>query len=272
MRTGVVFVLTAVLVCPPAWAADYEVPVSGTLAKAIAAANANTDGDTYEIEIAGSSADSGTVRKSASITGDSTARLSGSLTFTGTGVKSALDNLSFTAGSGTAVTNGTLGFGEAQDLTVNNVSFSQRTGGYYGGAFANLGNTEINGSSFTGNRGNLGGALFAEGKLTLDTSEGNILFSGNTASNINEGGEEADEKLLEGHPIFKMPTTACLSETLHRRREQLWFMPTTFSAARTPLPKARFCILPAMPPSTTCGCKPAAGWICAGRDLLPPTL
>ena len=40
MRTGVVFVLTAVLVCPPAWAADYEVPVSGTLAKAIAAANA----------------------------------------------------------------------------------------------------------------------------------------------------------------------------------------------------------------------------------------
>lgn len=45
-----------------------------------------------------------------------------------------------------------------------------------------------------------------------------------------------------------------------------------FSAARTPLPKARFCILPAMPPSTTCGCKPAAGWICAGRDLLPPTL
>ena len=109
MRTGVVFVLTAVLGCPPAWAADYEVPVSGTLAKAIAAANANTDGDTYEIEIAGSSADSGTVRKSASITGDSTARLSGSLTFTGTGVKSALDNLSFTAGSGTAITNGTLG-------------------------------------------------------------------------------------------------------------------------------------------------------------------
>ena len=50
MRTGVVFVLTAVLGCPPAWAADYEVPVSGTLAKAIAAANANTDGDTYEIE------------------------------------------------------------------------------------------------------------------------------------------------------------------------------------------------------------------------------
>ena len=109
VRTGVVFVLTAVLGCPPAWAADYEVPVSGTLAKAIAAANANTDGDTYEIEIAGSSADSGTVRKSASITGDSTARLSGSLTFTGTGVKSALDNLSFTAGSGTAITNGTLG-------------------------------------------------------------------------------------------------------------------------------------------------------------------
>lgn len=179
VRTGVVFVLTAVLVCPPAWAADYEVPVSGTLAKAIAAANANTDGDTYEIEIAGSSADSGTVRKSASITGDSTARLSGSLTFTGTGVKSALDNLSFTAGSGTAVTNGTLGFGEAQDLTVNNVSFSQRTGGYYGGAFANLGNTEINGSSFTGNRGNLGGAVYTTSKtLTVN----NTSFSDNSAS------------------------------------------------------------------------------------------
>lgn len=179
VRTGVVFVLTAVLGCPPAWAADYEVPVSGTLAKAIAAANANTDGDTYEIEIAGSSADSGTVRKSASITGDSTARLSGSLTFTGTGVKSALDNLSFTAGSGTAVTNGTLGFGEAQDLTVNNVSFSQRTGGYYGGAFANLGNTEINGSSFTGNRGNLGGAVYTTSKtLTVN----NTSFSDNSAS------------------------------------------------------------------------------------------
>ena len=179
MRTGVVFVLTAVLGCPPAWAADYEVPVSGTLAKAIAAANANTDGDTYEIEIAGSSADSGTVRKSASITGDSTARLSGSLTFTGTGVKSALDNLSFTAGSGTAITNGTLGFGEAQDLTVNNVSFSQRTGGYYGGAFANLGNTEINGSSFTGNRGNLGGAVYTTSKtLTVN----NTSFSDNSAS------------------------------------------------------------------------------------------
>lgn len=179
VRTGVVFVLTAVLGCPPAWAADYEVPVSGTLAKAIAAANANTDGDTYEIEIAGSSADSGTVRKSASITGDSTARLSGSLTFTGTGVKSALDNLSFTAGSGTAVTNGTLGLGEAQDLTVNNVSFSQRTGGYYGGAFANLGNTAISGSSFTGNRGNVGGAVYTTSKtLTVD----NTSFSDNSAS------------------------------------------------------------------------------------------
>lgn len=179
MRIGIVFVLTAVVGCPSALAADYEVPVSGTLAKAIAAANANSDGDTYEILIAGRSSDSGTVRKSAAITGDSTAELSGSLTFNGSGVKSSLDNLSFTAGNGTAVTNGTLGFGEAQDLTVNNVGFSQRTGGYYGGAFANLGNTTITGSSFTGNRGKLGGAVYTTSKtLTVNTT----VFSGNSAS------------------------------------------------------------------------------------------
>lgn len=58
----IVLISTFVLVPSLVFAADYTVPEGGTLAKAIAEANANKDGDMYEIEISGTSADSGNVK------------------------------------------------------------------------------------------------------------------------------------------------------------------------------------------------------------------
>lgn len=51
MRVDIVLISTFVLVPSLVFAADYNVPEGGTLAKAIAEANANKDGDMYEIEI-----------------------------------------------------------------------------------------------------------------------------------------------------------------------------------------------------------------------------
>lgn len=95
MRVDIVLISTFVLVPSLVFAADYNVPEGGTLAKAIAEANANKDGDMYEIEISGTSADSGNVKNSAAIVGNPSAVLSGSLAFNGTGVRSEISNLVF---------------------------------------------------------------------------------------------------------------------------------------------------------------------------------
>ena len=179
MRVDIVLISTFVLVPSLVFAADYNVPEGGTLAKAIAEANANKDGDMYEIEISGTSADSGNVKNSAAIVGNPSAVLSGSLAFNGTGVRSEISNLVFTSGTVGAVANGTLGLGEAQDLTITSVAFEQRTGNGYGGGVVNLGNMIIQGnSSFSENRADVGGAIYNSKVLDIsDTS-----FLNNTAS------------------------------------------------------------------------------------------
>lgn len=179
MRVDIVLISTFVLVPSLVFAADYNVPEGGTLAKAIAEANANKDGDMYEIEISGTSADSGNVKNSASIAGNPSAVLSGSLAFNGTGIRSEISNLTFTSGTVGAVANGTLGLGEAQDLTITSVAFEQRTGNGYGSGVVNLGNVTIQGnSSFSGNRADVGGAIYNSKRLDIsDTS-----FLNNTAS------------------------------------------------------------------------------------------
>ena len=179
MRVDIVLISTFVLVPSLVFAADYNVPERGTLAQAIAEANANKDGDMYEIEISGTSADSGNVKNSAAIVGNPSAVLSGSLAFNGTGVRSEISNLVFTSGTVGAVANGTLGLGEAQDLTITSVAFEQRTGNGYGGGVVNLGNMIIQGnSSFSENRADVGGAIYNSKVLDIsDTS-----FLNNTAS------------------------------------------------------------------------------------------
>ena len=179
VRVDIVLISTFVLVPSLVFAADYNVPEGGTLAKAIAEANANKDGDMYEIEISGTSADSGNVKNSAAIVGNPSAVLSGSLAFNGTGVRSEISNLVFTSGTVGAVANGTLGLGEAQDLTITSVAFEQRTGNGYGGGVVNLGNMIIQGnSSFSENRADVGGAIYNSKVLDIsDTS-----FLNNTAS------------------------------------------------------------------------------------------
>lgn len=179
VRVDIVLISTFVLVPSLVFAADYTVPEGGTLAKAIAEANANKDGDMYEIEISGTSADSGNVKNSAAIVGNPSAVLSGSLAFNGTGVRSEISNLVFTSGTVGAVANGTLGLGEAQDLTITSVAFEQRTGNGYGGGVVNLGNMIIQGnSSFSENRADVGGAIYNSKVLDIsDTS-----FLNNTAS------------------------------------------------------------------------------------------
>ena len=189
MRVDIVLISTFVLVPSLVFAADYNVPEGGTLAKAIAEANANKDGDMYEIEISGTSADSGNVKNSAAIVGNPSAVLSGSLAFNGTGVRSEISNLVFTSGTVGAVANGTLGLGEAQDLTITSVAFEQRTGNGYGGGVVNLGNMIIQGnSSFSENRADVGGAIYNSKVLDIsDTSFLNNMASGSGGA-INSSG------------------------------------------------------------------------------------
>lgn len=180
MYTVIVSILTAVLTSSAAFAADYEIPANGTLADAIKSANANPDNDTYDIKISGSSADNGTIRKSTSITGDETAELSGTLSFSGTGISSVLKDLTFSSGSTQAILNGTMGSGNAQNLVIDNVTFEQRKLYGFGGSIQNIGNLTIqNNSLFTQNKGDYGGAIYhGANTLTINGSK----FSENTAT------------------------------------------------------------------------------------------
>ena len=186
-----IFAALVALCSLPVSAADYNVSEDGTLAEAIAKANASTDNETYEISIAGKSADSGTIKTSTLLKGDATAELGGTLTYNGTGIGSTLDSLSFSAGNSSAVINGTPGSGDGQDLTISSVVFKQRND-YYGAGIFNSGNLNIqNGSRFENNHSNTGGAIFSSGRTSLinisDTS-----FAGNSASGsggaVNSGG------------------------------------------------------------------------------------
>ncbi len=188
--------------------ADYEVPVSGSLSDAIRAANSNPDNDTYKIVISGSSTESGTIKKSTSITGDSTAAVSGYINFSGTSINSELNNMTFSAGNSPAVTNGEMGLGNAQNLIVNSVVFDQRKGSGFGGSVLNIGNLTIqNGSSFTNNKADYGGAIYHGGtSKTLNIS--NSSFSGNTATSsggaINNTGilSVTDSVFEKNHGIY----------------------------------------------------------------------
>lgn len=180
MYTVIIAALTAIVASSSAFAADYKIPTDGTLADAIKSANANPDKDTYQIEISGSSADNGTIRKSTSIIGDATAELSGALTFAGTGVNSLLKDLTFLAGGTQAVSNGTMGIGDAQNLIIDNVTFEQRKLYGFGGSILNIGNMTVqNKSLFANNKADYGGAIH-HGSNTLDIKDSK--FSENTAT------------------------------------------------------------------------------------------
>lgn len=76
------------------------------------------------------------------------------------------------------------------NTVLKNVKFDDNTA-LYGGGIMNFGNMTIGGgSSFTNNKASAGGAVFTLGTLNLDTTEGNILFSGNKAEDASEGGAD----------------------------------------------------------------------------------
>ena len=165
-----------------AFASDYDVSASGSLSDAIAAANKNTDGDTYEINISGSHGDSGTLTQSTSITGDASASLTGKITFTGSDMASELHNLKFGTGQGSALTNGIMPEGKAQNLTLNAVTFDQRSTNGFGGAIFNIGNMSVHQNSvFQNNKADYGGAMYNAGTgKVLKISD--TRFLQNTAS------------------------------------------------------------------------------------------
>ena len=63
MRLGIVGGLIVAFGPSLAFSSDYDVSASDSFADAIAAANRNTDGDTFEISVSGAHGDSGTIRK-----------------------------------------------------------------------------------------------------------------------------------------------------------------------------------------------------------------
>ncbi len=184
MRSWLILTSGLVLVSSAVLAADYEIPSAGTLSDAIYSANQNTDGDTYEIEISGTSSDSGTIRTSTSLKGDATATLTGSLQYRGSGINSEISNLTFGPAKGNAVTSGAPGEGQAQDLTINEVNFSQRTGNMYGSAIFTVGNTTVSQSSFNGNQADIGGAIYSPGNTKTLT----ILDSSFTTNKASSSG------------------------------------------------------------------------------------
>ena len=192
MRLGIVGGLIVAFGPSLAFSSDYDVSASDSFADAIAAANRNTDGDTFEISVSGAHGDSGTISKKASITGDTTAELTGNLTFSGSDMDSEINNMKFGAGQGSAITNGIMPEGNAQNLALNGVTFSQRVTGGFGGAVFNIGNMTIGQNSvFENNKADYGGAIYNAGtSKTLKIYDSR--FSQNTSSSsggaINNGG------------------------------------------------------------------------------------
>lgn len=186
------------------WASDYDVPASGSLADAIAAANGNVDGGTYEISVSGTHGDSGTIKKNVSITGDGSAELTGKMTFTGSNAISEINHLKFGTGSGSALTNGNMPGGDAQTLILDEVVFENRSVSGFGGAVFNIGNMTIKqGSVFQNNRADYGGAMYNAGSgKTLKISD--VSFLQNTASSSggainNNSTVEIDNSVFKGN-------------------------------------------------------------------------
>lgn len=195
-----------VFVFSPAWAfaSDYDVSASGSLAEAIIAANGNADGDTYEISISGTHGDSGTIKKSTSITGNGSAELTGNMIFTGSNAVSEINNLKFGAGQGSALTNGNMPEGDAQNLILNAVVFENRSSSGFGSAIFNIGNMTVGqGSVFQNNKADYGGAIYNAGSgKTLKISD--VRFLQNTASSSggainNSSTMEIDNSVFDGN-------------------------------------------------------------------------
>lgn len=151
------------------------------------------------------------------------------------------------------------------NTVLKNVKFDDNTA-LYGGGIMNFGNMTIGGgSSFTNNKASAGGAVFTLGTLNLDTTEGNILFSGNKAEDASEGGADiylntggstvvnirGDANVLAmdgGFPVRalsikpagirlfseKMQIIRFFGESLISRRGQRLFTRTTFWAGKIP--------------------------------------
>lgn len=105
--------------------------------------------------------------------------------FNDTGTLS-INNARFTSntsgGSGGAINNNDA----AGELMIDVGTFNNNHSTGDGGAIFNAGTTDILGAALFENNSSdgLGGAIFNSGVLTLDSSDGNIAFSGNTAGGI----------------------------------------------------------------------------------------
>ncbi len=87
------------------------------------------------------------------------------------------------------------------DLTVNNVNFEGNSA-FYGGAIFNWNDLTITGnSSFTNNTATAGGAIFTIGNLNLNTDAGDIIFSGNIATDMNSRGADIYMNAVESTTV-----------------------------------------------------------------------
>lgn len=162
-----------VFISSPAVSADYVVTNGGDLSAAITAANNASAGDVYEIEISGDSTGGGSIRRSVSLSGQADATIGGALSFSGATYSSTVNNISFTAGGETAITNGRPGDTPGQNLILDQVHVNLRDLYGTGGAMMNTGKLTIrNGSSFTNNHASSGGVLYnGSGSKALDISQ-----------------------------------------------------------------------------------------------------
>lgn len=160
---------------------------------------------------------------SASFTGNKAAKNAGAIEIKQN--ETTIDGASFSQNSATAGNGGAIYVWGNAALNVNNASFSQNhadngqsgalyssgnttvqnvtfdgNSAIYGGGIINFGQMTIKGgSSFTNNTATAGGAIFTVNNLTLDTTDGDILFQGNFASDSDSGG--ADIYLNDGGDV-----------------------------------------------------------------------
>ena len=176
--------VTFMVVSSSAFSADYVVTDGGDLSAAITAANNASGSDVYEIEILGNSIGGGSLQRSVSLLGQSNATVSGALSFSGADYSSILNNISFTVGSETAVTNGVPREEPGQNLILDGVQINSVDIYGTGGAIMNTGTLTIqNGSSFANNHASNGGVLYnGSGSKALNISQSTFTSNRSTDS------------------------------------------------------------------------------------------
>ena len=113
--------------------------------------------------------------------------------FLGSEAKATLDNVLFdgnssaTVGGAIATRSSGLGDNSGLELTITNSTFANNTAATNGGAIYAAADMMIADTSFINNSADKGGAIYTEGNLYIAAQTKDVVFDGNTSTNLEDG-------------------------------------------------------------------------------------